>query len=342
MRASVLPVKFIGGTLALGSGLALGREGPTVQMGATLACLFAHKLRFRAADNRALLAAGAGAGLAAAFNAPLAGVVFVFEELVRRFELRVAVASLAACSAALAVMRALIGKRLEFAVPAFEVELFPGYLLFLVFGGLIGLLGVAYNRLVVAGLDVAERMHRITPEVRAALVGGIFGLLACITPALVGGGETLIQSVLDGGQSVTMLVVIFAARLVLGPLSYAPGLPGGLFAPLLVVGAASGALFGRALEAVLPVLTTPTAAFAAVGSGGPLRRGRAGAGHRHRAHCRDDRRNGAVHPVADRVRRRGRGTDGVGGPGDLRCAAASPGRALGPIAQPLLAGGVDR
>jgi CIC family chloride channel protein len=103
--------------------------------------------------------------------------------------------------------------------------------------------------------------------VRAALVGGIFGLLACLTPALVGGGETLIQSVLDGGQSVTMLVVIFAARLVLGPLSYAPGLPGGLFAPLLVVGAASGALFGRALEAVLPVLTTPTAAFAAVGMG---------------------------------------------------------------------------
>jgi CIC family chloride channel protein len=267
MRARVLPVKFIGGALALGSGLALGREGPTVQMGATLGYLFAQELRLRAVDKRALLAAGAGAGLAAAFNAPLAGAIFVFEELVRRFELRVAVASLTACSAALAVMRALIGERLEFAVPAFEVELFPGYLLFLVFGGLIGLLGVAYNRLVVAGLDVAERMHRITPEVRAALVGGIFGLLACFTPALVGGGETLIQSVLDGGQSVTMLVVIFAARLVLGPLSYAPGLPGGLFAPLLVVGAASGALFGRALEAVLPALTTPTAAFVAVGMG---------------------------------------------------------------------------
>ena len=73
MRARVLPVKFIGGALALGSGLALGREGPTVQMGATLAYLFARKLRFSAADNRALLAAGAGAGLAAAFNAPLAG-----------------------------------------------------------------------------------------------------------------------------------------------------------------------------------------------------------------------------------------------------------------------------
>lgn len=267
VRARVLPVKFIGGTLALGSGLALGREGPTVQMGATLGRMFARHFGLSPADDRALLAAGAGAGLAAAFNAPLAGAIFVFEELVRRFELRVAVAALTACSAALAVMRALIGNRLEFSVPAFQMELFPGYLLFLVFGGLVGLLGVAYNRLVVAGLDVAERMHRIAPEVRAALVGGVFGLLACVTPALVGGGETLIQSVLDGGQSVATLVIIFAARLVLGPLSYAPGLPGGLFAPLLVVGAAAGALYGHALEASLPVLTTPTAAYAAVGMG---------------------------------------------------------------------------
>jgi CIC family chloride channel protein len=262
----VLPVKFIGGTLALGSGLALGREGPTVQMGATLGHLFARRFGLSAADGRALLAAGAGAGLAAAFNAPLAGAIFVFEELVRRFELRVAVATLTACSAALAVMRALIGNRLEFSLPAFEVELFPGYLLFLVFGGLIGLLGVAYNWLVVAGLDVAERMQRITPEWRAAVVGGIFGLIGCFVPALVGGGESLIQGVLDGGQSVAILALILAARLVLGPLAYAPGLPGGLFAPLLVVGAAAGALFGHATEAVLP-LTTPTAAFATVGMG---------------------------------------------------------------------------
>jgi CIC family chloride channel protein len=267
MRASVLPVKFIGGTLALGSGLALGREGPTVQMGATLGHLLAGQFRLSATDGRALLAAGAGAGLAAAFNAPLAGAIFVFEELIRRFELRVAVATLTACSAALAVMRALIGNRLEFSLPAFEVELFPGYLLFLVFGGVMGLLGVAYNWLVVAGLDAAERMHRIAPEVRAAVVGGIFGLIACFAPALAGGGETLIQGVLDGGHSVAVLALVFAARLVLGPLSYAPGLPGGLFAPLLVVGAAAGALFGHALEALVPALTTPTAAFAAVGMG---------------------------------------------------------------------------
>jgi CIC family chloride channel protein len=267
MRAVVLPVKFVGGVLALGSGLALGREGPTVQMGATLGHLAAHGFKLSAADARALLAAGAGAGLATAFNAPLAGAIFVFEELVRRFELRIAVATLAACSAALAVMRGLIGNVLVFSVPAFEVELFPGYLLFLVFGGLVGLVGVGYNRMIVMALDFADRAHRLAPETRAAVVAAAVGLIAYFAPWLVGGGETLVQGVLDGGQSAAALAFLLAVRLLLGPLSYAPGLPGGLFAPLLVVGAAFGALFGLAAEAAVPLLTTPMAGFAAVGMG---------------------------------------------------------------------------
>ena len=264
--AAVLPVKFFGGVLALGAGLALGREGPTVQMSATVGHLASRWFRLGAADARVLLAAGAGAGLAAAFNAPLAGAVFVLEELVRRFELRVAVATLAACSAALAVMRALVGDRLVFSVPAIEVDLFPGYLLFLLFGGLVGLVGVAYNRMIVAAIDLLERV-RVAPELRAAAVGGTVGLVAYCAPALVGGGETLIQGVLDGGHSVAVLVLVLGIRLLLGPLSYAPGLPGGLFAPLLVVGAIAGSLFGRSAEAMAPLLTTPIVAFAAIGMG---------------------------------------------------------------------------
>jgi CIC family chloride channel protein len=264
-RVAVLPVKFVGGTLALGAGLALGREGPTVQMSATIGHLFARGFGLRAADARALLAAGAGAGLAVAFNAPLAGAIFVFEELVRRFELRVGVATLAACGAALAVMRVLIGDRLTFPLPPIGVQLFPGYLSFLVFGALLGLLGVGYNRMVVAGLDTAERMRRVGAAVPAALVGAGVGLLSWFAPQLAGGGETLVQGVLDGGHSVAILALIFVVRLVLGPVCYAPGLPGGLFAPLLVVGASAGALWGLGCARVLPTLTTPMSAFAAVG-----------------------------------------------------------------------------
>ena len=264
---AVLPVKFIGGTLAIGTGLALGREGPTVQMAATVGGLLARAFRFHPTDAATLLAAGAGAGLAAAFNAPLAGAIFVFEELVRRFELRVAVATLAACSGALAVMRALIGDRNVFTVPALEVDLFPGYLLFFAFGALIGLLGYAYTRTVVAALDIAERFRRVSPEARAAAVGAVAGLLAFAAPSVVGGGEGLVQEILDGRHPVWALLLVFLVRFLFGPLSYAPGLPGGLFAPLLVVGVAAGALFGRTVEALVPLYTTPVAAFAAVGMG---------------------------------------------------------------------------
>lgn len=264
---AVLPVKFIGGTLAIGAGLALGREGPTVQMAATIGHLLARWFRFGAADAATLIAAGAGAGLAAAFNAPLAGAIFVFEELVRRFELRVAVATLAACSGGLAVMRATIGDRLAFSVPALHVDLFPGYLLFFAFGGLIGLLGFAYTRAIVFALDVADRFRRVSPAARAGAVGAIVGLVAFLAPWIVGGGEALVQEVLDGRHAVGVLLVVFVLRFVLGPLSYAPGLPGGLFAPLLVVGVVAGALFGRAAEAVMPWLATPISAFAAVGMG---------------------------------------------------------------------------
>ena len=267
LNPAVLPVKFVGGVLALGAGLALGREGPTVQMAATIGKAWARLFKLRPGDHRALLAAGAGAGLAAAFNAPLAGAIFVFEELLRRFELRVAVATLAACSGGLVIMRTLIGDHLVFAVPPIGVDLFPGYFLFLAFGVIMGALGVIYSRMVVAGLDLSERMHRIRPELQAATVGGVFGLLAFFAPGAVGGGESQVQSMLDGSYTFVAIAILFAVRLVLGPLSYAPGLPGGLFAPLLVIGAAAGLLFGKGLESTIPALAPPMAALAAVGMG---------------------------------------------------------------------------
>ena len=267
MRVAVLPVKFVGGVLALGSGMALGREGPTVHMGATVGYLCSRLFKLRAGDSRVLLAAGAGAGLAAAFNAPLAGAIFVFEELLRRFELRIAVAALAACSAALAVMRSLIGDHLVFTVPTIQVELFPGYLMFLALGCVMGALGAAYNRMIVAGLDLVDRLRRVPPGVPAAIIGGTVGLFAWLWPNLIGGGESQVQGVLDGGNSVGALGFVFLFRLLLGPLCYAPGLPGGLFAPLLVVGATAGLLFGMAVQTLMPAMTTPLSAFAAVGMG---------------------------------------------------------------------------
>ena len=105
----IIPVKFVGGLLAMGGGLALGREGPSVQMGASLAHLLGRAFRRNEEECKALLAAGAGAGLATAFNAPIAGAVFVLEELVRRFDLPITITTLGASASAIAVARFLLG-----------------------------------------------------------------------------------------------------------------------------------------------------------------------------------------------------------------------------------------
>ncbi len=110
-------VKFVGGLLAIGSGLALGREGPSVQMGHSIADVVARLFRRGERDSRVLFAAGAGAGLATAFNSPIAGAVFVLEELLRRFDTRTATAALGASAGAIAVARVLLGVAPDFTVP---------------------------------------------------------------------------------------------------------------------------------------------------------------------------------------------------------------------------------
>ncbi len=146
----LIPVKFIGGILAIGSGLALGREGPSVQMGASAAHFLGTIFRRDSSDRLVLLAAGAGAGLATAFNAPIAGAIFVLEELVRRFDTRIAIATFGASTGAIAVSRLMLGDRPDFAV---ELQPYPGFAtvpLYLSLGVVAGLLGVLYNRTTLA------------------------------------------------------------------------------------------------------------------------------------------------------------------------------------------------
>ena len=112
----LVPVKFFGGLLAIGAGMALGREGPSVQMGAVVADLVGKWFRRCLAGSTELLAAGAGAGLAVAFNAPIAGAVFVLEELVRRLETRIAIVALGASSTAILISRLFLGNAPDFLV----------------------------------------------------------------------------------------------------------------------------------------------------------------------------------------------------------------------------------
>jgi len=261
----LVPVKFLGGVLAIGSGQALGREGPSVQMAASLAHFLGKVSRRTWADCRVLMAAGAGAGLATAFNAPIAGAVFVLEELVRRFETRIAIAALGASATALWVARLLLGDTPEFRVEPLPPPGSEGLVLFVVLGVVAGLVAVAYNRALLGAIAGANRLQRWPVELRAALVGAAVGVLAWFAPELVGGGESLTQRTLSGKVMLSVLPLVFLLRFGLGAVSYAIRTPGGLFAPLLVLGAQLGLLFGALCRVVFPDLDMPPEAFAVVG-----------------------------------------------------------------------------
>jgi CIC family chloride channel protein len=261
----IIPVKFIAGVLAIGSGLALGREGPTVQMAATIGHLVGKQFRRGWPDCRVLLAAGAGAGLATAFNAPIAGAIFVLEELVRRFELRVAIAALGASATAISVSRVLLGDAADFHVGALAYADTATKPLYFVLGAVAGLAAIVYNRLLLGTIATIRQLDRWPIELRAGLIGGVVGILAWFVPDLVGGGDPITQRTLVGAGTLGMLPLVFLFRLGLGAISYAAGTPGGLFAPMLVLGAQLGLFFGQLCQLVFPDLNIQPQGFAVVG-----------------------------------------------------------------------------
>jgi CIC family chloride channel protein len=242
-----LGVKFASGLAAIGAGLCLGREGPLVQMGAIVGTLAAAGWRTSRQQGRALLVTGSAAGLAAAFNAPLAGVVFVLEEL--RIGLTSAgfyTAMVASITADL-VTRLCLGQVVIFPIetPAPPLASLP---LFVLLGVLGGLGGCAFN---VGLLQGQRRLRSRSPLANVLKVLGC-GLLITLVgwwaPEMIGGGMTLSRDVLAGSHVASWLIAALLLRFVLSIGSYAMGSSGGIFAPLLVLGAIGGELVGLGVQ----------------------------------------------------------------------------------------------
>jgi CIC family chloride channel protein len=253
----LLPAKFVGGVLGIGSGLVLGREGPTVHMGAAVGAAAARSARFPDATVRMLQTAVGGAGLAVAFNAPIGGALFTLEEVTKSFRLQTVLATVFAAATAVGCSRLINGDHPDFALQEVASPSLGWLPLFVVFGLATGCVGVLYNRLTLAFVDRVKLVSRIPSEVKAAVIGALIGLMMFIHPLAVGGGDALTQSILGGSSMVLPVVIgLLALRFVAGPLSYAAAVPGGLFAPLLAVGALWGVLFVGGFGAVWPADTT--------------------------------------------------------------------------------------
>lgn len=269
----VLPVKFVGGVLGLSSGLVGGREGPTIHMGASIGAALAEWLRLDKMDFHTLLAAGAAAGLASAFNAPLAAVLFVIEETRKQFRytFRSYVAVIVASAASAFGMELVGGTAPQFRI---ETAALPLILLpvFMLLGAVLGVLGLAFNKTLVMALDWRAKAFGRVPFLYPLIVGAAIGALAFVLPMSVGGGERLIPEMPVGDLSLRALLLIAVVRFVGTMASYPVGVPAGIFSPMLTFGTTVGLIFGLLVEMALlhlpfgvPPLTGAAFAVAAMG-----------------------------------------------------------------------------
>lgn len=261
----VLPVKLLGGALAMTAGLVVGREGPTIQLGGASAAAVAEWLHSNTRERLTLIAAGAGAGLAAAFNAPLAGLVFVLEEMQRDFRPGVFGAAFIAAAVADILARLASGQMPVFIIPSYPTPPLVALPAFALLGLLAGGLGVLFNRTLLTLLDRFARFQGRTLYLAVASVGAVIGLVGWFNPMLIGSGHALTESILAGGVALSAIPGLFLLRFGLTISSYSTGAPGGIFAPLLVLGSLLGLATGDLAHLIAPAAVPEAGVFAVVG-----------------------------------------------------------------------------
>lgn len=236
-----LPAKFLGGSLALGVGFSLGREGPSIQLGALTGEAISDLID-RSEYKRYLVTAGAAAGISAAFNAPLAGVLFCIEELHKNVSPTILTSSLIASFSANAVMWAFYGNAPVFGIKLARVLPLNMYFSSILF---IGVLTGIFGRLFNSGLLGFQSLYRrIAVNQTSRLVSAFVAVagVSLVLPVLTGGGDKLIDLIQHVDFSLWAIVALLAGKMLFTLFCYASGAPGGIFLPMLAIGALLGAL----------------------------------------------------------------------------------------------------
>lgn len=265
----VLAVKFAAGVLSLGAGMVMGREGPTVQMGGALGQMLRERFGLSEDHGRVLIAAGAGAGLTAAFNAPLAGMLFVIEEMRPHFDYNVISVQcvVIACVAADVVARALLGDAAAFGVGDFPMPPLSALSAFALFGAALGILGWLFNRSILWMQDLWAPLAPGGKLAASLAVGGLVGALAHLQPDLTGGGYGAILDAMSGRIPEMALLLLFAGRFLMTVLCFSTGVPGGIFAPMVALGTIFGLWFAGLAPGSFPAGQVEPGVFMIAGAG---------------------------------------------------------------------------
>ncbi len=259
--------KFLTGVLCIGSGHSMGREGPSVQIGAGLASLAGRWMRLPPRRIRDLVPVGAAAALAAAFNTPVAAVLFALEEIIGDMNAALIGSTVVASVSAVIVERSILGNEPLFHVPTYRLVHPAELLAYAVLGIAGGVVSLVFCKGLLALRGAFLRLPKPTRVLQPALGGLIIGAILLYSPAIMGVGYEYVDQALNGGLLLKTMLILCFLKLAATIVSYASGNAGGIFAPSLYIGAMAGGVVGVLVHRVAPFATGDPGAYALVGMG---------------------------------------------------------------------------
>ncbi|MFE7899450.1 chloride channel protein [Streptomyces sp. NPDC057424] len=263
----VAVVKTLASALTIGSGGSVGREGPIVQIGSALGSTLGRLAKVAEGRMKLLVACGAAGGIAATFNAPLAGVFFAMELILGTFSAEAFGANVLASVTASVIGRAAFGDVAFLNLPDFHVDHLAQYGLFAVLGVVAAVAGVGFSRFLYLVEDACDWAWRGPEWLRPAIGGLALGLVLLVLPEMYGVGYPVLEKATEGGYAIGFLLLLLAGKMLATSLTIGIGGSGGVFAPSLFIGAMLGAAYGIVAHGLLPGTAGAVGAYALVGMG---------------------------------------------------------------------------
>ncbi|PND56180.1 chloride channel protein [Mycobacterium sp. ENV421] len=263
-------VKALASALCIGGGGSVGREGPIVQIGSAAGSTIAQILRLDTPRVRLLVACGAAAGISATFNAPLAGPFFAMELILRDFAAQSFGAVVLSSVTADVVGRAMLGNQPFLSLPSFAVRSVSEYFLYAALGVAVGVVGVAFSKILYRVEDLCDWLWRGPEWARPAVGGLLLGGVLLALPQMYGVGYPVLENAVEGRYVIGMLLLLMVGKMFATSLTIGIGGSGGVFAPTLFVGAMAGTAFGTVAHSLFPTLTESAGAYGLIGMGAAL------------------------------------------------------------------------
>jgi len=259
--------KFLTCSIAIGSGASLGPEDPSLQMGAGIASALGRRLKLSRDKLRLLAPVGAAAGLAAAFNAPISAVLFVIEEVIGTWSASALGAIVLAAVSSAVVMRSFLGGEPMFRVPPYTLAHPAELLAYAVLGVVSGILSLAFTKIIAYFRPKLRALPQWTYYFQPAAAGLLIGIVGLRFPQAMGTGYPYIDQALHSQYTWEILAILGFAKILTTSLSFVSGTPGGMFAPVLFIGAMIGGAIGGLEHHFFPQIGASVSPFALVGMG---------------------------------------------------------------------------